>query len=150
MHVLRMLLILPLCWATAQEPAELEVRSAIEKFFEGFHAKNAATIQTTVGEGIILQTIAVNKEGDTVVRSESYEEFIAAITGIPDSVDFKELIHDYRIRIDGPMAHVWTPYEFWVNEQFSHCGVNSFQLVKQGGKWKIIYLIDTRRKENCP
>lgn len=137
-------------WATAQEPAELEVRAAIETFFEGFHARNAAAMQASVDEGIVLQTVAVNDTGDTIVRTESYEDFQTAITGIPDSVDFKEVIFDYRIRMDGPMAHVWTPYEFWINEQFSHCGVNSFQLVKRGGKWRIIYLIDTRRKENCP
>ncbi|MEM9869076.1 MAG: nuclear transport factor 2 family protein, partial [Bacteroidota bacterium] len=32
---------------------------------------------------------------------------------------------------------------------FSHCGINSFQMVNFGGEWKIIYLIDTRGKEGC-
>ena len=47
------------------------------------------------------------------------------------------------------MAHVWAPYEFWYNGEFSHCGVNSFQLFKEEDTWKIIYLIDSRRKEDC-
>ncbi len=47
------------------------------------------------------------------------------------------------------MANAWTPYEFWYNGNFSHCGVNSFQLIKKDEKWKIIYLVDTRRKEGC-
>jgi hypothetical protein len=55
----------------------------------------------------------------------------------------------YNIQIDGAMANAWTSYEFWVNGSFSHCGVNSFQLFKDEGAWKIIYLIDTRRKEGC-
>jgi len=53
------------------------------------------------------------------------------------------------IRIDGPLASVWTPYNFYYEGKFSHCGVNSFQLVKINGEWKIQYLIDTRRKQGC-
>jgi hypothetical protein len=44
---------------------------------------------------------------------------------------------------------VWTPYRFIFNGKFSHCGVNSFTLVKLNGEWKINYVIDTRRKEKC-
>ena len=47
------------------------------------------------------------------------------------------------------MANAWAPYEFYINSEFSHCGINSFQLIKIEGNWKIIYIIDTRRKDNC-
>jgi hypothetical protein len=47
------------------------------------------------------------------------------------------------------MAAAWTPYRFYRNGEFSHCGVNSFQLVKMAEGWKIVYIIDTRRKEPC-
>ena len=45
------------------------------------------------------------------------------------------------------MANAWTPYQFWFNDQFSHCGVNSFQLIKVDNTWKIFFLVDTRRKD---
>lgn len=127
-----------------------EVQLTIEKFFEGFHQKDSNMIMQTVNRGVILQTISTAENGDNLVRTEDFDNFLKAITSIPDSVKFKEVINDYRIRVDGPMASAWTPYEFWLNEQFSHCGVNSFQLLKEQGEWKIIYLIDTRRKEDCP
>ena len=53
------------------------------------------------------------------------------------------------IHVDANLASAWTPYEFYVNDKFSHCGVNSFQLVKLKGNWVITYLIDTRRREAC-
>ncbi|HEY0898874.1 MAG TPA: hypothetical protein VGD90_06050, partial [Sphingobacteriaceae bacterium] len=53
------------------------------------------------------------------------------------------------IQVDAGLASVWTSYKFYLGKNFSHCGVNSFQLVKMNGNWKITYLIDTRRKENC-
>jgi hypothetical protein len=56
---------------------------------------------------------------------------------------------DYKIQIDEDLATVWTPYHFFVNSKLSHCGANAFTLVKIAGKWKIIAIIDTRRKTNC-
>ena len=53
------------------------------------------------------------------------------------------------IKIDGPMATAWTPYNFYFNGKFSHCGVNNFVLVKQDNGWKIQYIIDTRRRQGC-
>jgi len=58
---------------------------------------------------------------------------------------FEKLL-DYKIQIDGPLAHVWTPYEFYVNGKLSHSGVNSFTLFKEKDAWQIIHIIDTRRK----
>jgi hypothetical protein len=59
---------------------------------------------------------------------------------------FQEKILSYNIQIDGAMAQVWAPYEFYLNEKFSHSGVNAFTLFKEKDEWKIIYLIDTRRR----
>jgi hypothetical protein len=47
------------------------------------------------------------------------------------------------------MAAVWTPYNFYYNGQFSHCGVNSFQVIRFKDGWKIQYIIDTRRRTGC-
>jgi hypothetical protein len=134
----------------AQDEEAGEVQRTIENFFKGFHQKDSSLVMETVDREVILQTISTTAKGENLVRTEDFREFISSISSIPDSVKFKEVINDYRIMVDGPMATAWTPYEFWLNEEFSHCGVNSFQLVKQQEIWKIIYLIDTRRKDNCP
>jgi hypothetical protein len=71
------------------------------------------------------------------------------ISTTPEGTNLDERILDYQIKIDGALASAWTPYNFYVNGNFSHCGVNSFQLVKMDDVWKIVYIIDTRRKEPC-
>lgn len=58
---------------------------------------------------------------------------------------FHEKILSYTIQIDGTMAHVWAPYEFYLNDKLSHSDVNTFTLFKEKDASKIIYLIDTRR-----
>jgi len=134
---------------SAQESDETKVQKTIEAFFNGFHKQDSLLIKQTVSDGIIAQTIGKNKDGTTALRTEDFSNFLKSIVSIPDTVNFQEKILSFNIQVDGAMANAWTPYEFWYNDAFSHCGVNSFQLLKEGADWKIIYLIDTRRKKGC-
>jgi len=124
------------------------VKATIDQFFEGFHKQDSTIILKTVHMDIKMQSIGMNIEGTSVLSTSKFEGFLKSIISIPKENTFKEEILDYNIQVDGHMANVWTPYKFWFDGNFSHCGVNSFQLFKDNGQWKIIYLIDTLRK-NC-
>lgn len=123
------------------------VKATIEHFFEGFHKQDSTMILGTVGEDIKMQSIGKNKEGKAILRTSEFKDFLKSIVSIPKDKKFKEEILDYTIQVDGDMANAWTSYKFYFDGNFSHCGVNSFQLFKDDGKWKIIYLIDTRRRD---
>jgi hypothetical protein len=83
-----------------------------------------------------------------VVRNETVSEFFDFISKeTPGNAD-EQIIFDV-VKVDGPLAIAWTPYKFYYKGQFSHCGVNSFQLVRINGEWKIHYIIDTRRRLGC-
>jgi len=133
----------------AQNPEELEVKNTIIKFFDAFHKQDSIAIMALVSEDIVLQSIGKNREGVTEFKKEKFNDFLKSIVSIPKDQKFEEKLLDFKISVDGPMANAWTPYEFWFNDKFSHCGVNSFQLIKLDRSWKIIYLIDTRRREGC-
>lgn len=133
----------------SQTTREQEVNQTIEKFFEAFHRQDTSTLRSMVSEHIVLTTMGVDPQGQNRIRTDRFEDFLSSIGGIPDSLDFREELLDIEVKLDGPMAHAWTPYKFWVNGQLSHCGVNSFQLFDNGADWKIVYLGDTRRREGC-
>jgi hypothetical protein len=97
---------------------------------------------------MILQTISRDKEGKTVVRNEGVAEFIGFISK-ETAGNADERIRFETVKVDGPLAIAWTPYNFYYKGQFSHCGVNSFQVVRFNGEWKIQYIIDTRRRVGC-
>ncbi len=137
------------CSATAQSAGETAVRQTIDRFFEGYHARDTALMGAVLGENVLLQTVGRSPEGKPVLRSEVMDDFVASIAAIPDTVQLQEKLLAYHIQIDGDMANAWTPYEFFLRGEFHHCGVNSFQLFHDGEAWKIIYIIDTRRKEGC-
>ncbi|MCA0152857.1 nuclear transport factor 2 family protein [Winogradskyella vincentii] len=134
---------------SAQNSEEENVKNTIEAFFEAFHKQDTTAMKSMAKGDILMQSISVNKEGKTVLNANSYEDFLRNIASIPKDRSFEEKLLDYSIQIDGKMANAWTPYEFWYMEKLSHCGVNSFQLIKENDKWKIIYLVDTRRREGC-
>jgi hypothetical protein len=92
-----------------------------------------------------LQTITEAKSDSNLTTDES-SKFYNSIASIPSQVKFEERITDYKVQIDGTLAHVWTPYQFYINGNLSHSGVNSFTLFKENESWKIIHIIDTRRK----
>ena len=134
----------------AQIKEDIKVKAAVDTFFEGFHKGDTTLMRTVLADKVVLQTAFKNKEGKDVLRNDGdVSKLLETIAKRPDDQKWDERLLDYSIQVDGNMANAWTPYEFWYNDEFSHCGVNSFQLFKDGEQWKIIYLIDTRRRKNC-
>jgi hypothetical protein len=123
-----------------------EVQKTIEIFFEGFHQKDTIKIKSVCYDKMILQSISESVVKGNKLSDENVKDFYKSITTIPSSMKFHEKILSYTIQIDGTMAHVWAPYEFYLNDKLSHSGVNTFTLFKEREAWKIVYLIDTRRK----
>ncbi|MBN8642989.1 MAG: nuclear transport factor 2 family protein [Flavobacteriales bacterium] len=138
-------LILIFFFTTFIQAQNKEVQQTIETFFDGFHQRDSIKIKTVCAETMILQSILEGKKG-TKLENEKPSEFYKSIATIPNDMQFQEKILSYNIQVDGTMAHAWTPYEFYINGKFSHSGVNAFTLFKEDDVWKIIHLIDTRRK----
>lgn len=123
-----------------------EVQKSIEIFFEGFHQKDTVKIKSVCSDKMILQSISESTVKGNKLSDENAGKFYKSIATVPSSTKFQEKILSYNIQIAGTMAHVWAPYEFYLNDKLSHSGVNTFTLFKEKDSWKIIYLIDTRRK----
>ena len=124
------------------------VKKPINDLFAGMKKGDTALIRSSFSNNAVMQTVAKNKDGVVRVLSEPVDSFLASV-GRPHTEVYDERIEFNTIKIDGELAMVWTPYRFYIGYKFSHCGVNSFQLVKIGGEWKIQYIIDTRRRQNC-
>lgn len=127
---------------------EDSVKAVINKMFEAMKNADTVSLRSVFADSAILQTIARNKEAKVIVRNESIAEFIEII-GKETKGNADEQIVFETVKTDGPLAMAWTPYKFYYKGKFSHCGVNSFQLVKLNGEWKIQYIIDTRRRLGC-
>ena len=131
----------------AQTPED-SVKAVVNQLFTAMRTVDGAMLKDAFADSAVLQTIRRKQDGTFFVENEEVDDFVKSIgTAKKDSLD--ERITYETIKIDGPLAFVWTPYKFYYAGKFSHCGVNSFQLVKINGHWKIQFLIDTRRRQGC-
>lgn len=46
-----------------------------------------------------------------------------------------------EVRVSGPVAMVWLPYDFYLDGKWSHCGVDVFTLLKSPDGWRIATLV---------
>jgi hypothetical protein len=127
---------------------EESIQNVIESLFDGMRTKNIDQLAAVFADDAMMQTVALGDDGPQV-NPGSVSDFMKRISTTPADTQLDEQILGFEIKVDGPMASAWTPYEFYVNGAFSHCGVNSFQLVKFTEGWKVVYIIDTRRKDPC-
>lgn len=129
--------------------SERDAKQLIDTFFDGFHKGDTLIMKSVMVENLPNQTVFTSKEGKAHVMDGNISEFLKAIGNRPSDQVWEEKLLDYIVQIDGNLAHVWTPYEFWFNGNFSHCGANAFTLAKTDDGWKIVHLIDSRRREGC-
>jgi hypothetical protein len=130
------------------QTSEDSVKAVVNNLFTAMKKADAALLLSCFADSAILQTIVKTKDGSIAVKNESVKNFAGAVgTAMAGALD-ERITYD-MIKIDGALASVWTPYSFYYNGKFSHCGVNSFQLIKGTEGWKIQFLIDTRRKGPC-
>lgn len=135
-----LLVISSFCFAQQNQ----EIEKPIRNLFLGMKNADPELVKIAFAENAILQTIT--KEG--IVKTDSVQDFIASVSKFSKG-DLDERISMEAIHTDADLASVFTPYAFYLKGKFSHCGANSFQLVKQNNEWKIQYIIDTRRKDKC-
>lgn len=147
--VLLLLLISTNIASAQQETEEKAIKNVIETFFDGLHKGDSAIMQKTLHKDIKIQTTFSNPKGEKILRTETRDRLLLNVSRKKPTDKYFEKLLSYDIKIDGNLASVWTPYEFYVNDNFSHCGANSFQLFNNNGTWEIIYLVDMRRRGNC-
>ena len=108
------------------------------RLFAAMRAKDASAIRALfTPEG---QLVAIDKPRDgrglsktRVFTADAFAKLIAESKG----PEFIETMSQPEVRVFGDMALVFGPYTFYVGDKFSHCGTNSFHLVRGIDGWKI-------------
>ena len=143
--IIAFIIIVMVTIASKAQTPEDSVKMVINQFFTAMKTADAKLLQSCFADSAILQTIT-DKDGNVAVKNEDVKEFIDFVSKVSVN-DADERITFDVVKVDGPLAIVWAPYKFYWKGQFSHCGVDAFQLVRINGAWKVQYLIDTRRKD---
>ena len=129
----------------AQTP-EQDVLRVVNQMFDGMRNADSASVRAVFVPGARFASIDA-RATPPAVRYDSVGGWINAIAG--SNRRWREEIYDVQVKVDGDMAHVWSPYTFYLDNKWNHCGVNSMELLKVNGAWKLTQLSDTRKREAC-
>jgi hypothetical protein len=136
----------PLVAAEAPDERRAVVET-VERFFHAMAAKDVeAARAVTVPEGRWFAVRPV--EGRRTIRSFSNAEDFAAWPTREGW--YLERIWDAEVRVDGELATLRAPYDFWLDGAFHHCGVDAIDLLRDDDGWKVIGGAYTMRQEGCP
>ncbi len=127
------------------------IKKTVNTIFDGMRKCDSAMVKSVFAPGAILQTIRNAKDGKSgVITGDRMEPWLKAIAQ-PKTAEqiWDEKMNFDNILIDGNMAQVWGSYTFHIGTKFSHCGTDNITLVKYADGWKVVYLIDTSRKDGC-
>lgn len=128
---------------------ETEIKNQIALFFKGLESGDSTLVAQTISSNILMETAFKDKQGVEQSRRMDRGQFLSGVASKKPEDVYQEKLLSYNIQVDGNLASVWTPYEFYYNGSFSHCGSNSFQMVRNEGVWKIVYIIDVRKRNTC-
>ena len=113
--------------------------AVIDRLWEGMRLKNAEMIKSVfTAEG---QLVAIDKPRDgkglSKTRIFTAEAFAKNISEAK-APEFLEKMPAPDVKIFGDLAIVTGRYTFYVGDKFSHCGTNTFNLVRTESGWKVV------------
>ena len=128
----------------AQSEEELVINT-IQKFFDAMEKKDTVAMKEVLYmEG---QFFSIRGESDDLrIRKTTHKDYLNSLARAED--DYLETMRAPMIHIHGRIAIVWTNYDFYLNKEFSHTGVDAFSLIKTETGWKIagtIYTVESKK-----
>jgi SnoaL-like domain len=116
-------------------------------------APDWATFRSLFVPGARIESVVADSSGGLTWRSQTVDEFITAATPGMHRSGFEENVLGTRIHIYGAIAHVWSGYEVRRGSGGAPRrirGVNSYQLVRQDGRWRVVELLWTNERAAGP
>lgn len=126
---------------TRRTPEERAALQHVQGLLDVIARRDTAAVADFLLPGARLVSLSTG-EGEVQIQIRSRQDFARSLAG--SEAHFLERMWDAEVRIDGPLAMVWAPYDFHVDGEFSHCGVDLFDLVHTGEGWRIVSVTYTR------
>jgi|TARA_B110000503_G_scaffold92768_1_gene139825 hypothetical protein len=131
----------------ALEGEKTEILKIIDRFMLAVNTRSKSIFDEVLYSGINKIITTVDKKGQAKTAVFNNDESISRIVIGNDSTVYRERYWDAVVITEGNIASVWAPYDFYINGEFSHCGVDLFYLVRDED-WKIAHYGYTKT-ETC-
>jgi hypothetical protein len=118
--------------------------AAAQRLFDAMKTHDAAAAGALFVAGATLAQVDAAGKASII----SADEFVKHIGSSKSA--WLERIWNPKVFEHGTVAVVWAEHDFHLDGKFSHCGIDSFSLLKTDAGWRIASISDTHEKSNCP
>jgi len=133
--------------ASANDRAE--IIATLQRLFDALGTGDGAALRELLDPQIQMHSVERDAQGNPSVGTSTLEQLVARVEA--DGPPLIERMFDPEVRISGDLATIWTPYDFYVGSDLSHCGADAVTLMREGGVWTIVGLNWTRlQPPACP
>lgn len=150
MKPIRWIVIFGVSFFTAGSPAyaqdsKSEVLQVAQAFMDAIGAGDTTAFRSLFLPNAMIYTVR-EKDGQPITASRS----AFTDTFWPGTVIKEQMkAAGVEVQVHGHMAQVWAPYDLWINDAFSHCGIDVFTLIRTSQGWRIATVSYTIEKEGC-
>ncbi len=123
------------------------VLATIDAFFVALASSNRIGLENTTFPGSMFVASTVDASGLITNSTRTRRDFIASLSD--GRASRLERYWNPIVNVRDGVAHFWAPYDFHVDGDFTHCGIDSFQLIRSEGRWKIGSSAYTVQRQNC-
>lgn len=133
--------------AASAQPANPDrdaVLKVVQAFFDTMSARDVEAARKILQPQGRFHAMRL-RNGKPDVHAFANEEYFSDLQASKQSM--RERIWDPDVRIHGLIASVTAPYDFWIDGKLSHCGTDTFDLIKTEEGWKIaggVYTVETQ------
>ena len=132
--------------AEADPVERAAVLDVVQGFFDALEDRDPEAARALLLPGGRFVSMRETEAG-VRMGDQSHEDFVAGLGSI--EVEMLERYWDPVVHIHRDIAMVWTPYDFYTDREFSHCGIDAFSLVLVDGRWRIATAIYTVETSGC-
>ena len=118
------------------------ILATVQSLFDALGQRDTDLLAAILHPDILMHSVERSAAGERSASTSTLEGMVARLEA--DGPRMTERMWDPEVRVSGDLATVWTPYDFYVGEDLSHCGADAFILMREGGDWQITSLSWTR------
>ncbi len=119
---------------------------AVETFFEAMAGNDWDKAAEVMLDDAVLYGYRIDA-GQVWLGRMTVAEYLASMAARDDRL--LERIWDVQSMEHDRLASVWTPYDFYLNGDFHHCGTNSFSLIRLDTGWVIAGVVYSILTDEC-
>jgi hypothetical protein len=139
-----LLLLLP--QVSFSQSEKKEIHALVQQFFDVISNKDSIAYQNLFLKDGYRYTLSQGKDSIVTRGASAFSK-----PTFQAKVKYKEAMRPdgVKIEVHKNIAMAWVPYDFWVNDKFSHCGVDVFTYMKTSKGWKIAVIAYSVERDGC-